>query len=104
MTVLVIIGLVSLIAVVVILLVYNVALHKRLQKFRDIKQRVTNLNVVQDFISTIGEDATVDQKIKRINDILIDRYEIKYSTIVVFDGTEYIIKASNVEKKFWKSL
>ena len=104
MTLVVIVGLVSLIVVILVLLFYNITLHKKLQKFKDIKQRVTNLNVVQDFMSTIGEDLTVDQKIKKINDILIDRYEIKYSTIVVFDGTEYIIKASNVDPKHWNSL
>ena len=104
MSLVVIVGLVSLIVVVLVLLFYNITLHKKLQKFKDIKQRVTNLNVVQDFMSTIGEDLTVDQKIKKINDILIDRYEIKYSTIVVFDGTEYIIKASNVDRKHWDSL
>lgn len=38
-------------------------------------------------------------KIKKINDILIEKYEIKYSTIVVFDGAEYQIKATNVEPK-----
>lgn len=103
-SVVVIIGMVLLISVVIALVIYNMSLHKRLKKFKDIKQRVTNLSVIQDFMSTIGEDSTVDRKIQKINDILIDRYEIKYSTIVVFDGTEYIIKASNVDKKHWGSL
>ena len=47
---------------------------------------------------------TVDEKIVKINDILIEEYAIKYSTIVVFDGTEYVIKASNVDKKHWDTL
>ena len=29
---------------------------------------------------------------------------IKYSTIVVFDGTSYVVKASNVDEKHWNSL
>ena len=37
-------------------------------------------------------------------DILIERYEIKYSTIVVFDGAEYQVKASNVDEKHWEAL
>ena len=36
---------------------------------------------------------------KAINDILIEKYQIKYSTIVVFDGTDYVIKTSNVSTK-----
>ena len=55
-------------------------------------------------MNTIREYSTVDEKIKKINDILIEKYEIKYSTIVVFDGAEYIIKASNVDKKHWDTL
>lgn len=47
---------------------------------------------------------TVDEKIVKINDILIEQYSIKYSTIVVFDGTEYVVKASNVDKKHWDTL
>lgn len=47
---------------------------------------------------------TVDEKIVKINDILIEQYAIKYSTIVIFDGTEYVVKASNVDKKHWDTL
>ena len=39
-----------------------------------------------------------------INEILIEKYEIKYSTIVVFDGAEYQIKATNVDQKHWETL
>ena len=55
-------------------------------------------------MNAIGETSTVEEKIKKINDVLIERYEIKYSTIVVFDGTEYQVKASNVDPKHWDSL
>lgn len=67
-------------------------------------QKITNLYVVQDFMNAIGETSTVEEKIKKINDILIERYEIKYSTIVVFDGAEYQVKASNVDQKHWNAL
>ena len=39
-----------------------------------------------------------------MNDILIERYHIKYSTIVIYNGTEYVVKASNVEEKHWDTL
>ena len=67
-------------------------------------QRINNLYVVQDFMNAIGETSTVEDKIKKINEILIERYEIKYSTIVVFDGAQYQVKASNVDEKHWDSL
>ena len=90
--------------IVIGLIVYNITIHKKIQKFKDMNQRITNLYVVQDFMNAIGETSSVDQKIKKINDILIERYEIKYSTIVVFNGAEYQVKASNVDKKHWDAL
>ena len=90
--------------IVIVLIVYNVTLHKKIQKFRNINQKVTNLYVVQDFMNAIGETSSVEDKIKKINDVLIETYEIKYSTIVVFNGAEYQVKASNVDQKHWDSL
>ena len=46
----------------------------------------------------------MDEKIQKINDVLIEKYEIKYSTIGVFNGAEYEVKASNVERKHWNAL
>lgn len=93
-----------LIIVVIVLVIYNYTINKKIQKFKNINQKITNLQVVQDFMNTIGETSSVDEKIRKINDILIQKYEIKYSTIVVFNGAEYEIKASNVDKKHWDSL
>lgn len=93
-----------LIIVVLVLVIYNIKINQKIQKFKNINQKITNLQVVQDFMSTIGEATSVDEKIKKINDILIEKYEIKYSTIVVFNGAEYEVKASNVDKKHWDSL
>ena len=86
------------------LIIYNLSIHKKIQTYRNINQKITNLSVVQDFMNAIGETSSVDDKIKRVNEILIEKYEIKYSTIVVFNGAEYEIKASNVDRKHWESL
>lgn len=95
---------VILVLVIFGLIFYNIAIHKKIQKFKNLNQKVTNLYVVQDFINAIGETSTVEDKVKKINDILIEKYEIKYSTIVVFDGAEYQVKASNVDPKHWETL
>lgn len=95
---------VILIIAVLGLIIYNLNIHKKIQTYKNINQKINNLSVVQDFMSTIGETSTVDDKIKRINDILIEKYEIKYSTIVVFNGAEYEIKASNVDEVHWDAL
>lgn len=95
---------VVLVIIVIALLVYNIIVSRRIKNFKDINQKVTSLNVLQDFMSTIGDVQSVDEKIVKINEILIEQYAIKYSTIVVFDGSEYVVKASNVDKKHWETL
>ena len=93
-----------LVAIVIGLLIYNVQIHHKIQEFNSLQRQANNLRVLQDFLNTIGETYSVDEKIKKINDILIEKYEIKYSTIVVFDGAEYQIKATNVDEKHWEAL
>lgn len=93
-----------LIVAIIGLIVYNLSIHKKIQTYKNINQKINNLSVVQDFMSTIGETSSVNEKIKKINNILIEKYEMKYSTIVVFNGAEYEIKASNVDERHWESL
>ena len=93
-----------LVTIIIVLLIYNITIHKKIQQFNNLNRQANNLRVLQDFLSTIGECSSVDEKIRKINDILIEKYEIKYSTIVVFDGAEYQVKASNVDQKHWDTL
>ena len=65
---------IGLVVIIIVLIVYNMSIHKKVDAF------------------------------KKINDILIEKYNIKYSTIVVYNGAEYIIKASNVAEKHWDVL
>ena len=85
-------------------MVYNMSIHKKIQNFNNLNQKITSLNVLQDFMNTVSEVTSVDEKFQKINDILIERYEIKYSTIVIYNGTEYVVKASNVDQKHWDTL
>ena len=95
---------IMLIVIVILLTVYNISIHKKIESFRNLNQKVTALNVLQDFMDTISEGMTVSEKMNKINTILIERYQIKYSTIVSYDGTQYVIRASNVDEKHWDAL
>ena len=101
MTIAIIIILVFIIAV---LTIYNMSIHRKIQDFQNLHQKVTNLNIIQDFINIAGSDIPVDNKIKEINNVIIEKYEVKYSTIVIFDGANYTIRASNVDQKHWDTL
>ena len=102
------IGLISVIFVLVILVVclviYNLSIYKKVKGLSNTNEKIANLRVLQDFMDTIGKDALAEDKIKIINDILIEKYHIKYSTIVVFNGAEYVLKATNVDEKLWDTM
>ena len=42
------------------------SIHKKIQNFQNINQKITSLNVLQDFMNTISEVTSVDEKIKEL--------------------------------------
>jgi len=90
-----------LVIAVICLIIYNIIIHNRIKALNNTNQRINNLNVLQDFMNIVGADLPVEEKLQQINNSLIEKYAIKYSTIVVFNGAEYEIKATNVERKHW---
>lgn len=93
-----------LVLVIIVLIIYNLKIHKKIQYFSNINDRLSSLNVLQEFLDAIGKDSSVDNKLEIINNILIEKFAIKYSTIVVFNGAEYVIKATNVDEKHWDAM
>lgn len=93
-----------LLAAIVVLIAYNIHIQKKIEAFNNINQKISNLSVLQDFMKVAGEEESVDEKLNKINEIVIEKYDIKYSTIVVFDGAEYVIKATNVDKLHHETL
>ena len=65
---------VVLVIIVMILVIYNIKITQKIQKFKNINQKITNLQVVQDFMNAIGETSSLDEKIKKINNILLEKY------------------------------
>lgn len=90
--------------VIIVLVLYNVSIYKKVKGLSNTHDKIANLRVLQDFMDIIGKDETAENKIKMINDILIEKYDIKYSTIVVFNGAEYVLKASNVNERYWDAI
>ncbi len=93
-----------LVMIIIVLIVYNIHIQKKIESFNNLNSKINNLSVLQDFMRLAGEEDTVENKIKRMNDIVIDKYDIKYSTIVIFNGAEYVVRASNVEEKYHETL
>ena len=93
-----------LVIIIIGLIVYNLNINKRIQTLNNTNDMIKNLKIVQDFIDTIGKDSLAEDKIQTINGIILEKFNIKYSTIVVFNGAEYIIKATNVDERHWEKL
>lgn len=100
----IIVVIILLVAIIMLLMIYNMLISKKIDKYNNLNQKVVSLNVLQEFMDTISEEKTPSDKIRKINEILIEKYDIKYSTIVVYNGAEYIIKATNVDVKHWDTL
>lgn len=78
--------------------------NEKLRKLKNTNQKVNSLSIVQKFIEIIGDNTiSSSDKIKKINETLIEKYEIKYSTIVIFDGNKFKIEDTNVNSKHWKT-
>lgn len=99
-----VVAIIILVIVVLALIIYNLHIFKTVKSLSNTREMVANLQVLQDFMDIVGREIPVTDKIELINNILIEKYDIKYSTIVVFNGAEYILKASNVDKRFWDVL
>ena len=100
----IIIVIVILVLAILVLGVYNYHIQKKIDSYNNMNERINNLSVLQDFMKIAGEENSVEEKLRKINEIVIEKYNIKYSTIVVFDGAEYVIKASNVDPKHYEVL
>lgn len=98
------IAILMLVAIVIALMAYNMSIHNKVKTFTGINQKINSLNVLQDFMNAVGEETSVVDKIKKVNEILLERFNIKYSSIIAFDGAEYTIKATNVDEKHWETL
>ncbi|MBO5349967.1 MAG: diguanylate cyclase [Clostridia bacterium] len=89
---------------IAILLIKTFSMNEKIKKLKITSQKVNSLTLLQNFMEIIGNNLiSSSEKINKINNILIEKYEIKYSTIVIFDGVKYKIEASNVNNKHWET-
>ena len=61
---------VLLVVIIAALMFYNMSIHKKIQSFNNINQKITNLNILQDFMNALGECSSTDEKLEKINNIL----------------------------------
>ena len=86
-----------LVVAICILVVYNLQIQKKIEAFNNINERINNLSILQEFMKIAGQEESVEDKLAKINEIVIEKYDINYSTIVVFNLAEFVLKTSYVD-------
>lgn len=95
----------TLIIVVLIILCLFEALviFKGKQMFKDyqyLKKNYSAITLLQDIMSTLAEKISTAEKLEKINKIIIENFDITYSSIVIYNGKAHVLKVSNTDKEF----
>ena len=105
-----IIAIVSLI-IVVLLLLFVIFLMTRLKSLLEVEKNYalmaknySTVTILQEIMVILGNKITATRKLERINDILVDRFDISYSTIVEASENGNIIKASNLPSDLYHNI
>ena len=75
MTVVVVAIIVGLVLAIITLVMYNMSIHKKVVSFSNLNDKINSLNVLQNFMDTIGEYTSVDEKLSKINNIILQKFE-----------------------------
>ena len=76
---------------------------KKLKKCSN-KMELILKDLVQEMLDIMSLDIKATDKIISLNEAFVSKFNIKYSTICLFDGYTFEVKASNVEKEYVNSI
>lgn len=101
------IAIISLIAVVILIL-FIIVLNVKLKNLNEVKENYdlmaknySTITILQEIMVILGNKIPAAKKLERINDILINRFDISYSTIVEVSNLGNIVKASNIPPELY---
>ena len=105
-----IVAIVSLI-IAILLLMFIVFLMLRLKSLMEVEKNYalmsknySTVTILQEIMVILGNKIPATRKLERINDILVDRFDIAYSTIVEASENGNIVKASNVPEELYNQI
>lgn len=90
--------------VIVVLVVLYLLQSRQIKYFKAAMGNMAAMAVMQRMFEIMASSIPAKNKIEELNNIIIDVFNSKYSTISLFDGTEYESKASNVEDIYINSI
>ncbi len=88
-----------LIIIVLVLILYNLYVKRNFKTVEKSRKRLDDLSVLNDLVKITASLSSVNDKLENINDALIKKFQVDYSSIVIFDGKKFQAKASNLDPK-----
>lgn len=96
--------LVILAIVLIVSLVVCYIKDKDLRHYKEIYRGMSCINVIEKMFDVMGSNNSAAGKIKELNEVLLKTYKPKYSSIVIYDGYTYQVRATNVEHEYTDSI
>ena len=85
------------ITIILFLLGYNVHTNRNLEHVKKAKESFSRILVLRDIMNISASNKSSKDKMNELNNILIEKMNVDYSTIVYYNGLEYIIRSTNIE-------
>lgn len=89
---------------IALLLVIMLTVYSEYDKY-NMKKKLTNKekssiveSTIQKMFDILGANIDTQKKINRLNNVIISAFKPKYSSIVLYDGKNYVMKSTNVEE------
>lgn len=89
-----------LVVVILGLAIYAIIVIKQNNYYRMAMGNLASMAIMQRMFELMSSNVPAIKKVEELNNIIIEAYGSGYSTISLFDGTEYEIKATNVENMY----
>lgn len=93
-----------LVIMVIVLAIFAIFLIKRNKYYSVAIGNMSGMVIMQRMFELMASTIPASKKIEELNNIIIEVFNSKSSTISIFDGTSYEIKATNVEPMYIDSI
>ncbi len=95
---------VILLIVITVLIILLYIKLTQIKYYKAVAGNMAAMTVMQRMFEIMASNIPAKKKIEELNNIIIDVFDSKYSTISIYDGTEYEVKATNVENTYIDSI
>lgn len=89
-----------LVVVIIGLAIYALLLMKKNNYYKVAMGNIAAMAIMQRMFELMSANIPASKKVEELNNIIIEAFGSDYSTISLYDGKEYEVKATNVEKMY----